>query len=267
MLQLQQLTIGYGTTALTAPLTATLPVGTLTALVGRNGCGKSTLLRTLAGLHEPLSGEVRVGQRVVAQLSSQQRAREFALVLTDRTPPPLLTVTQLVALGRRPHTSWLGGFCSVDHAVVEAAMAECGVLSFADRPLTTLSDGEWQRAMIARALAQATPLILLDEPTAFLDFPAKVETLSLLSRIAWEQQKTILLSTHDLEITFQLADRLWLLHDRRLYEGTPKALADAGILGRTFTSDALTFDVETLRFERAPLPEASPFVHPSSSDL
>lgn len=274
MLQLHQLTIGHGRTALTTPLTATLAVGALTALVGRNGCGKSTLLRTMAGLHAPLGGEVRVNQQRVADLSAQQRARHFALVLADRAQPPLLTVGEVVALGRRPYTSWLGGLQPTDHAAVEEAMQQCGVLSLAHRSLSTLSDGERQRVMIARALAQVTPMIFLDEPTAFLDFPAKVETLILLHRIARSQQKLILLSTHDLELTFQLADRLWVLHEKQLYEGTPQHLADAGVVERAFASEALTFDPHTLRFSRpsfstVPLDAApsSPLSHPSPLNL
>lgn len=248
MLQLHHLTIGHRDAPLAASLCATLPPSSLTALVGRNGCGKSTLLRTIAALHPPMEGEVRMGDENLARLSPNERARRIALVLTDRVSAPALTAREVVEMGRTPYSSFLGTLRSDDHEKVEQAIEACQIENLLSREVGTLSDGERQRVMIARALAQDTPIILLDEPTAFLDFPAKVETLTLLRSIAHEQGKTILLSTHDLELTFQLADHLWLLSPTTLTVGTPEALAADGTLTRYFESEAIGFDAQHLRF-------------------
>lgn len=248
MLQLHHLTIGHGATPLVSSLCATLPTGCLTALLGRNGCGKSTLLRTIATLHPPLSGEVRMDNSDLATLSSHQRARRIALVLTERVSAPALTAREVVEMGRAPYASFFGTLRPSDHEAVARAIDSCHIQPLLHREIGTLSDGERQRVMIARALAQDTPLILLDEPTAFLDFPAKVETLTLLRDIAHQQQKTILLSTHDLELTLQLADHLWLLSPEGMAVGTPQMLAADGTLSRHFDSDTLRFDAQHLRF-------------------
>lgn len=233
---ISMLTIGYGGKVIASDLTAVLPTGTLTALVGSNGCGKSTLLRTLAGLQPGLGGEI----------SPSPSAEAVAIVLTDRIDAPALTVDDVVALGRIPHTGLTGRLTPKDHEAVGQAIALCGIEHLRQRPLSQLSDGERQRAMIARAIAQDTPLILLDEPTAFLDFPGKVETLRLLARLAHDEGKTILLSTHDLEIAFQLADRLWLMADGHLTEGAPAQLAANGQIAALFPH--VEFESATMRF-------------------
>lgn len=235
MLHINHLTIGYGGKVIANDLTAVLPSGTLTALVGSNGCGKSTLLRTLGGLLTPLSGEC----------SPKPDAKNSALVLTDRVDAAGLRVIDVVALGRLPHTGLTGRLKADDLAAMERAMADCDILHLRDRRMSEISDGERQRTMIARAIAQDTPIILLDEPTAFLDFPSKVKTLQLLKNLC-RAGKTILLSTHDLEITFQLADRLWLLSAEGLTEGEPEELARNGAIARLFP--LLKFEEETLRF-------------------
>lgn len=235
MLQLHNLSIGYGGKVIAHDLTAELPTGTLTALVGSNGCGKSTLLRTLGGLQPPVSG----------MSTPQADAHSVALVLTDRIDAAGLRVRDVVALGRIPHTGLTGKLAEGDLAAIDRAMTLCNIFHLQDRRMSEISDGERQRTMIARAIAQDTPLILLDEPTAFLDFPSKVDTLRLLKQLC-QQGKTILLSTHDLEITFQLADRLWLLADGRLTEGSPSELATHGDIATLFPH--LTFDTNTLRF-------------------
>lgn len=236
VLNISMLTIGYGGKVIASDLTAVLPTGTLTALVGSNGCGKSTLLRTLAGLQPSLGGEIRPAPA----------ADKVAIVLTERIEVPSLTVQDVVAFGRIPHTGFTGRLTPKDHAAIDRAITLCAVEHLRQRPLIQLSDGERQRAMIARAIAQDTPLILLDEPTAFLDFPGKVETLRLLARIAHDEGKTILLSTHDLEIAFQLADRLWLMADGHLTEGAPAELAASGQIAALFPH--VEFESATMRF-------------------
>lgn len=235
MLQLDNVSIGYGGRVIARDLTAVLPTATLTALVGRNGTGKSTLLRTLAGLLPPLGGSV----------TPRPTARDVAIVLTTPVGVGALTVADVVALGRIPHMGLTGRLRDADYAAIDYALQLCALEHLRHRRIGEISDGERQRAMIARAIAQDTPLILLDEPTAFLDFPAKVSTLQLLKELC-AGGKTILLSTHDLELVFQLADRLWLLDDGRLTEGTPRELADNGSLAAL--AAGLVFDPHNLRF-------------------
>lgn len=235
-MKLNQLSIGYGGKVIAHDLTAVLPSGSVTALVGSNGCGKSTLLRTLAGLQPALGGSV----------TPAASATTVAVVLTDRIDVPAMSVVDIVALGRLPHTGLTGRLTPADHDAIGRALELCGIRHLATRRIGEISDGERQRAMMARAIAQDTPIILLDEPTAFLDFPAKVEALKLMHRLAHEQQKTILLSTHDLELTFQLADRLWLISRGRIIEGSPAELAANGAIAALFPH--VEFEGETMRF-------------------
>lgn len=242
MLSLEKLTIGYSGRVIASDLTAVLPTGSLTALVGRNGMGKSTLLRTLAGLLLPLSGSV----------SPMPSARDVAIVLTTPIGVEALTVADVVALGRIPHTGLTGRLHAADFAAIDHALELCAITHLRERRIGHISDGERQRAMIARAIAQDTPVILLDEPTAFLDYPSKVAVLQLLKRLCAEG-KTILFSTHDLELAFQLADRLWMLDGVNgaqgrgcLVEGTPRELAANGRLGSLAAN--LVFDPLNLRF-------------------
>jgi iron complex transport system ATP-binding protein len=206
------LTIGYhlgrkGEKVVARGLSATLAGGQLTCLLGRNGSGKSTLLRTLA---ERWKGEV-------------------AVVLTDRVDVKNMTVEEVVGLGRTPYTNFWGMLSAEDKAVVAQSMQQVGIGALARRDFSTLSDGERQKVMIAKALAQQTPLVLLDEPTAFLDYPSKREVMVLLSQLAHEQGKAVLLSTHDVELAEQYADQIWFFHqesmgDTRLLTGTAHEL-------------------------------------------
>lgn len=185
--------------------------GRLTCLLGRNGMGKSTLLGTIAGFLPALGGEVRIEGRNAAKLSISERARLMSVVLTRRPDSLNVTVSELVAMGRSPYTDFWGRLRTEDREAVNEALGQVGIAELAERKFNSLSDGERQKVMLARALAQQTPIILLDEPTAFLDHPAKAETFALMARIAHELQKTILLSTHDVEIALQHCDDLWLL--------------------------------------------------------
>lgn len=201
------LTIGYhlgrkGEKVVARGLSATLAGGQLTCLLGRNGSGKSTLLRTLA---ERWKGEVSV-------------------VLTDRVDVKNMTVEEVVGLGRTPYTNFWGMLSAEDKAVVAQSMQQVGIGALARRDFSTLSDGERQKVMIAKALAQQTPLVLLDEPTAFLDYPSKREVMVLLSQLAHEQGKAVLLSTHDVELAELFADNIWFMGDSRLLTGTAHEL-------------------------------------------
>lgn len=255
MLSFHYLSIGYGRHAVCRHLTARLSAGKLVALLGTNGCGKSTLLRTLAGFQPPVTEAEGGGEtslllegKPLASYSARELARLVSVVLTFRPEAEALTVADVVEMGRIPYAGLWYGTTDNDRQQVGRAMQLAGVEAFARRPLKSLSDGERQRVFIAKALAQATPLILLDEPTAFLDFPSKIQMLRLLRRLAHEEGKTILLSTHDVEPALHLADELWLLSPTGLQCGTPDELSANGSLGRYFSREGLTFDPEHLRF-------------------
>ncbi len=240
------LTTGYGHTIVSRNLTATLLPG-VTALVAPNGKGKSTLLRTLAALQPPLSGTITYGTRPIAALTPTERARHVAVVLTAHPAPPSLTAREAVSMGRIPHSSLLRPYSAADRRAVSEALAQAGAEPFADRPVNTLSDGQRQRVYLAKALAQETPVIFLDEPTAYLDPAASAEVLRLLSRLAREQRKAILLTTHDITGALLHADRLWMLRTDTIHEGTPRQLLRSGALddilhqqGATVNKDHLT---------------------------
>lgn len=189
--------------------------GMLTCLIGANGAGKSTLLRTIAGFQLPLEGTVLLGGDDVRALSPRQRAERMAVVLTDRPDVMCTTVWEMVATGRAPFTGFWGRLSGKDRDIVTRSLRLVGIEWMADRTVASLSDGERQKVMIAKALAQQTPVVLLDEPTAFLDYPSRVEVMQLLHNIAHEEHKTVLLSTHDLDLALHTADRIWLFEKER----------------------------------------------------
>lgn len=189
--------------------------GMLTCLIGANGAGKSTLLRTIAGFQLPLEGTVLLGGDDVRALSPRQRAERMAVVLTDRPDVMCTTVWEMVSTGRAPFTGFWGRLSGKDRNIVTRSLRHVGIEWMADRTVASLSDGERQKVMIAKALAQQTPVVLLDEPTAFLDYPSRVEVMQLLLNIAHEEHKTVLLSTHDLDLALHTADRIWLFEKER----------------------------------------------------
>ena len=199
-------------------LEGSLPRGTLTVLLGTNGAGKSTLLRTLAGLQPPLAGDIFWEGNSLASLTPEERAKCLSIVLTVRPETGNLTVREVVALGRLPHRQGLWGSrnAAADAEAVERAMRLTTTSAWSERPVSRLSDGERQRVFIAKALAQETPLILLDEPTAFLDYPSRVQFFNLLKRLTNEMGKTVLLSSHDVELAAAHADRILLLSKESL---------------------------------------------------
>ncbi len=209
------LTIGYRTgkrvTRVHEHLSFQLYPGELTCLLGANGTGKSTLLRTLAASQPALAGELLLEGRALSLYSEKERSRRIGMVLTDKTQAGGLTVYELVALGRQPHTGFFGRLHRHDHVLIAEALEAVGIAHKARSYTAELSDGERQKVMIAKALVQECPLILLDEPTAFLDVVSRIEIMNLLHNLAVEHQKAILLSTHNIEQALVLADKLWLL--------------------------------------------------------
>lgn len=253
VLQAEALTIGYRVprepeVLVAAGLSLTLGTGELVCLLGPNGSGKSTLMRTIAGMQPPLSGRVLIGGDDLSRLTPRQRAARLSVVLTDRPNLGLLNGYSLVALGRHPYTDWMGRLSRYDEAVIRWAVEAVGAADLAERPVMTLSDGQRQKLMIARALAQESQIILLDEPTAFLDLPRRVEIMRLLRHLAAETGRAILLSTHDLDLALRTADSLWLLSSGQLHAGTPEDLVLSGAFEEAFRGEGVTFDRATGAF-------------------
>ncbi|MCA1007614.1 (2Fe-2S)-binding protein [Rhodococcus hoagii] len=232
--------------------------GELTVLLGPNGSGKSTLLRTLCGLQPSLDGSIRLSGNDLHALPADELARAIAVVLTDRVDPGMLSARELTGLGRTPHLGLGGRMGARDHAVVASALEAVGATHLADRPASELSDGERQRVLTARALAQEPTLLILDEPTAFLDVPSRVALVELLRTAARDHDLAVVMSTHDLELALRVADHVWLV-DRTgsLTTGTPERLALDGRIGDVFDSRSLRFDVGSGVFTLTPA-HASP---------
>lgn len=260
-LTINGLTTGYRSKNKThivgADLTASLYSGELTCLIGTNGCGKSTLLRTLTAFLSPLSGQIVMGGKNLADYSREELSRLVGVVLTDKVDVRDLRVRELVAMGRMPYTGFWGRLSKEDHLLVDEAIERVGIRALEHRPVHSLSDGEMQKALIAKTLAQETPFIFLDEPTAFLDYPSKVELFLLLRRLAREKQKTIFLSTHDLDLVLQMADRLWLLsRGQGLQTGIPEDLVADGVLDGFFPHPHLCFSPRQMAYQvQMPLPD------------
>jgi iron complex transport system ATP-binding protein len=247
-LRTHALIIGYKHRRLTNPLNLMLNAGELVCLIGTNGTGKSTLLRTLAGLQRPLSGSVTIAGEDIHQLAPTRRARHLSVVLTTRPAAPLLTGYELTALGRHPHTDWRGHLTPVDAQAVQTAIHAVGAQEYATLPLSSLSDGQQQKLMIARAVAQEAPVMLLDEPTAFLDLPRRVEIIQLLRQIARQYRRAVLLSTHDLDVALRTADRVWLLADAHIHDGAPEDLVLSGAFEQAFRGQGVAFNTATGSF-------------------
>jgi iron complex transport system ATP-binding protein len=253
---LNNLTIGYSTKGnekvVACGLNAAINSGELTCLLGQNGIGKSTLLRTLSAFQPALGGDVLLNTEGnhtshLSSLTSHLLSRIIGVVLTEKLTIKNMTAEELIAMGRAPYTGFWGRLTEEDHQVVREAIRLVGIEPLAGRMIQTLSDGERQKVMIAKALAQQTPIIYLDEPTAFLDYPSKVEMMQLLRRLAVQEQKTIFLSTHDVELSLQVADCIWLMDTDQLYVGTPHQLAEQGALSRFIEREGISFDKETLQ--------------------
>ena len=206
---LEQLSVGYkGFPPVVSNINVEIKSGELTCLIGSNGIGKSTLLKTLTGFLPKLSGRLLLDGRDINMLSQRERAKYISIVLTYKSDVQNLSVTEMVGMGRMPYTGFWGKLNANDQTIVAEAIEMVGIEHLKNRMIQTLSDGERQKVMIAKALAQQTPVILLDEPTSFLDFPSTVEMLQLLHRLAKETNKVVFLSTHDLELALRIADRL-----------------------------------------------------------
>lgn len=248
VLRAKDLTVGYRKGNSTSPvisgLNLSLSRGKLVALIGANGIGKSTLLRTLVGNQPPLEGEVSISGIRIGEISRKDLSLLLGIVNTERTQAGALTVREVVSLGRQPYTGFLGILSKNDKSIVEKAMQDAGILHKASSFLAELSDGERQKVMIAKALAQCTPIIILDEPTAFLDVASRMETMLLLHNLAHKQNKAVLLSSHDLSQSMMLADELWVVtNDRKIISGNTEDVVLSGAMDSIFASSIISFDL------------------------
>ena len=225
IISLSQLSVGYSLShPVISDINLELKSGQLACLIGENGIGKSTLLKTLTGFLPKLEGSLLLDNRDIESFSQRELARQVSIVLTQKPDVQNLTIEEIIGLGRSPYTGFFGRLRAEDRKVVDDAIATMGIEKLRGRMIQTLSDGERQKVMIAKALAQKTPVILLDEPTAFLDFPSKAETFQSLQRMAHDRDKLILLSTHDLELAVRFADSLL-----EVKAGTLKAVSVAEV--------------------------------------
>jgi iron complex transport system ATP-binding protein len=216
--------------------------GEMVALIGSNGTGKSTLLRTIAGFQPWFAGDVRVGGRSIKSFNIRDMAQIISFVSTESIRVPNMTVFDLVAYGRFPYTNWIGSLTEDDREVIHQAIGMVGIEKLAGRSILHISDGERQRAMIARALAQDTPVIILDEPTAYLDVSNKYEIFQLLQIMATDRNKTIILSTHDLNIAIREVDKLWMVTEGFCCQGAPEDTALKGWFDKLFQNEHIGFD-------------------------
>ena len=222
------LRIGYKNVPLMPPIDVVLHEGEAVALVGANGSGKTTLFKTLTGSLKPIEGKVELNGKPLSDYSPNERAKLFSLVLTEKPDDLFLKVFDIVASGRYPHSGLMAKLHDDDYAMIQAKLQVVGVESLIDRDFVSLSDGEKQKVMIAKALVQDTPIIYMDEPTAFLDYPSKVELMLLISRLAKEENKTILYSSHDLELLMKHAQTMWgMAKGKPMLTGSPNELSHA----------------------------------------
>ncbi|MBQ7211432.1 MAG: ABC transporter ATP-binding protein [Muribaculaceae bacterium] len=248
ILRLEGLSVGYHINKRTnrevlSDLNVELRQGELICMLGANGAGKSTLLRTISGVQAPLAGCVKINGRNVNEYGRRELSQLISLVYTDNTAAGGLTLTEVVGLGRQPYTGFFGRLSADDRRVVADSIAAVGLTHKADEYVSCLSDGERQKTMIARALAQQTPIIILDEPTAFLDVASRIETMKLLHDLAINEGKAIILSSHDISQALMLASRLWLISgDGKLIDGVTEDLVLDGALNRLFPDRDVTFD-------------------------
>ena len=244
------LTIGYGKKVVANNINASIQKGELTCLLGANGVGKSTLLKTLSGFLGKLDGNISIMGKEMDTYSPKELSTTLGVVLTDKCEVRNMSVREIVGMGRSPYTSFWGALSKEDYKIVDQAIEMIGITHLSGRMVHTLSDGERQKAMIAKSLAQQTPIIILDEPTAFLDFPSKVEIMQLLHKLTREAGKTIFLSTHDMELALQIADKVWIMDKKCGFAiGTPEDLAISGELSGFFTRKGIAFDADTGLFK------------------
>lgn len=252
ILKTSNLNIGYksknSVVTIADNLNLNLKSGKLISLIGANGIGKSTLLRTITGIQHPLSGNVYLNDRNITEYKSLDLAQNLSLVLTEKLPPSNLSVFELVALGRQPYTNWVGTLTNTDIEKVQQAMQLTQIEHLSHKKHYEISDGQLQKVLIARALAQDTPLIILDEPTTHLDLLHKVSLFKLLKQLTQETQKCILFSTHDIDLAIQLSDEMIVMTPENVVQDEPCNLISNGSFAALFKDENIIFDAEKGKF-------------------
>ncbi len=246
VLKVKDLSIGYKSkkkvNIVTSNLNFKIESGTFVCILGKNGIGKSTLLRTLSKVQLPIEGEVVLNEKELSLYSNHELAQNLSLVLTEKLPESNLTVFELIALGRQPYTNWIGKLTQNDLDIIFKAIKLTNIEHLIDEKYYELSDGQFQRVLISRALAQDTNTIILDEPTAHLDIEHTLETFKLLKKLTIEENKTIIVSTHEIQLAIQTADELFLMTENKFITGNPKTLIDNKSIDKLFSNDAIIFD-------------------------
>lgn len=252
ILQASKISIGYshkkGKTIIASNIDLSLRKGKLIALIGANGIGKSTLLRTITGIQKTISGIVLLNGTNIHELDALTLAQNLSVVLTEKLPPSNLTVFELIALGRQPYTNWIGKLTDADIAKVNEAMELTQISHLATKKHFEISDGQLQKVLIARALAQDTPLIILDEPTTHLDLLHKVSLFKLLKKLTQETDKSILFSTHDIDMAIQLSDEMIIMTPETVVQDEPCNLISKGSFTSLFNDEHIIFDPEKGKF-------------------
>ena len=252
ILTTSNLSVGYSSKkeikTIATNINLNLKKGELIALIGANGIGKSTLLRTLIGIQPPLSGNVILNGKNINEYDSISFAQNLSIVLTEKLPPSNLTVFEIIALGRQPYTNWLGNLSDNDISKINEAMELTQITSLAEKKHDEISDGQLQNVLVARALAQDTPLIILDEPTTHLDLLHKVSLFKLLKKLAKENNKCILFSTHDIDMAIQISDEMIIMTDENVVQDQPCNFISKGNFETLFKNEHIAFDREKGKF-------------------
>lgn len=255
IVEIEDLSVGYGSgrskVVLLRNVNVKLHRGGVTCMFGANGSGKSTLLRTIAGEQLPLSGRIKIEGEDMTKLSIRRRAQMISVVYTDHSCPDRLKVNEVVAIGRQPHTGMLGRLSAEDHRIVSQSLEAVGLETMSGKYMTEISDGERQKVMIARALAQQTPVMLLDEPTSYLDVASRIEVMEMLGRLAKEYNRAVLLTTHDVAEALSVAEMAWLIPgDGRLIDGVVSELIASGKMDTLFEARGLKFDARVMDYRK-----------------
>jgi len=252
ILRTENLSVGYISkkmqNTIASDINLTLQKGSLIALIGANGIGKSTLLRSVTGIQKPLSGKISLNDKNIFNYSALELAQNLSLVLTEKLPPSNLTVFELVALGRQPYTNWIGTLTANDLSNINRALELTQITSLAAKKHYEISDGQLQKVLIARAIAQDTPLIILDEPTTHLDLLHKISLFRLLKKLAHETEKCILFSTHDIDLAIEFSDEMVVMTAEKVVQGKPIELISNGVFDLLFRDENIFFDTEKGKF-------------------
>lgn len=252
IIESKALTIGYKTkretNIIAKDLNLSVIKGKMICVLGKNGIGKSTLLRTFSKVQPKLSGEIYLNGKLLESTPNEEVSKRMSLVLTERIPESNLSVYELIALGRQPYTNWLGKLTQEDYKKINEAIALTKIEDLIAKRHHELSDGQYQKVMITRSLAQDTDIITLDEPTAHLDLQNKIELFQLLKYLTVHLNKTLLISTHEVQLAIQLSDELWLMTENGLICGTPDELVESKAISKLFRSDHIKFDDNSKQF-------------------